>query len=513
MTTLANKVISGLISTGLSKVLLVIVGVTITVVLARKLQPADFGLIGMAGVVTAFLSMLSSLGFDSAIIQKQGLTDAQLSTLFWIKAAVGVLSALCLLAAAPLVSLLYGEPRLTPIVRTLSLLFVISSLYQTHRSIVRKQLRFATIALNTVGSVVGAGCVALLFAFMGGGVWSLVAQSLTLDVISGVLYWHASAWRPCYTFAWRETLPVLRFGLTMAGGNMTLFLQRNIDSLLIGLLLGATALGYYALAYRMMYSPVRQISSVFTDVLFPSLSTLQGDLAAMRRWYFRGLKSIAMLSFPIMTLVAIHSKTLVDVFCSGQWLPAVPVISIVAPAGAIQSVTYLTYVVFPVAGRPGMCVAQYLIGCMTLAAGIVIGSRWGITGAAWGVLASSAMCFIIAQVFLNRLLAIRFGALLGVLGSALAGCAGMIGVACAATAALGDATQSTLYVGGSVVLSVILYAGIIGALEWRELYGLADLARQRVLGRRATRQEVTGSVQGGVAVSGHDAADAESREG
>lgn len=489
MSALAQKTFSGLLSTGLSKVLLAAVGFGVTLILARQLEPKDFGLIGMAGVFTAFLSMLGGLGFDSAIIQKQQLSDRQLSTLFWIRIGVGLLFSGSLIMAAPAISAFYREPRLTAVIRALSLIFVISSLSQIHRSTLRKQLRFSAVAINTVGSVVTSGCVGVAVALVGGGVWSLVSQALTLELVSAILYWRANPWRPTLAFAWQETLPILRFGLTMAAGSFVLYLQRNIDSLLIGWLLGAAALGYYALAYRIMYSPVRQISYIFTDVLFPSLSTVQNDIAAVRRGYIRSVKFIALVTFPAMTLIALFSGEIVRHLFGAQWAPAAAVIGILAPAGALQSVTQLAYVVFPVVGRPRLCVVQYLVGCACLVAGVMIGARWGVTGTAWGVLVSSVITWLLAEVFVNRLLGMRLGDVVAAFGGTMVSCGLMIVASLLLGQSLGQGGGIAHLLIARLLPCLTIYGISIFLLEKKELLYLWDLVKRKLAtGSRTPRE-------------------------
>jgi O-antigen/teichoic acid export membrane protein len=488
MSSLVQKTFAGLLSTGFSKVILAAVGFAVTLILARQLEPKDFGLIGMAGVFTAFLSMLGGLGFDNAIIQRQQLSGRQLSTLFWIKIGVGLLCSGLLFLAAPVISGIYREPRLAAVIQALSLIFVISSVYQTHRSTLRKQLRFSAVAVNSVVSVLVSGGVGVTVAFLGGGVWSLVAQALAMEFVSAILYWWCNPWRPGWVWAWRETVPVLRFGLTMAAGSFVLYLQRNIDALLIGWLLGATALGYYALAYRIMYSPVRQISYVFTDVLFPSLSTIQNDVAAVRRGYTRSVKCIALVTFPAMTLVALFAADIVEHLFGAQWAPAAVVIGILAPAGALQSVTQLAYVVFPVMGRPRLCVMQYLCGCGFLAAGVIIGFRWGVNGTAWGVLGASVAGWCLAQVFVNRLLAIRLSDALSAFGRTAAACAAMALVAFALDSMFGQAGGGNWALVAHLCACLAAYAIVISVLERQELLALRDLAVRSLAGRRRAQR-------------------------
>ncbi len=464
---LGERTVRGLLSNGISKAVLVGVNIAITAILARLLEPEDFGLIGMVTVFTVFLSMLGSLGFDSAIVQKPAIEQSQLSTLFWIKVWGGVVLAAMLALGAYPISLFYREPRLVAITQCLSLVFLTSSVYQTHRSLLRKDLRFSAIALNTVISVIGCGVIGVTMAYLGGGVWSLVAQALSLEVISALLYWWSSRWRPSPVFALKETAPVIRFGLTMTGASFTLYVQRNIDMILIGRLLGATPLGFYALAYKLMYSPVRQISYIFTDVLFPSFSRIQDDPAAVRRGYLRSLKLISLITLPTMTLVSPCAYDLVMSLFGGEWLPAATILAVMAPAGAIQSLAQVAYVLYPVMNRPDLALKLGAFNCVALASGVLIGVRYGVVGAAWGILAATTVNWLLTETYASRLLELRWIDLVKTLSSSIIGC-GLI-------AAIGTFTRWFLFSSLSPSHRLLLVA-TLSAFS----YGLFLLLAERI---------------------------------
>lgn len=286
----------------------------------------------------------------------------------------------------------------------------------------RRELRFYTIAVNTVASTMGGGVIGILVAYDGGGAWSLVAQALGSEAISAGLYWWASKWRPGFMFALGETLPIIRFGLTMTGASFTLYVQRNLDMMLIGRLLGATPLGYYALAYRLMYSPVRQISYIFTDVLFPSFSRIQDDLEAIKRGYLRSLKLISLATFPAMTLVSLWAKDIVLSWFGQEWLPAGAILAVMAPAGAIQSIAQVGYVIYPVRGRPDLAAKLGAFNCIAIACGVIIGMRWGAVGAAWGILAAMSINWCLTEIFASRLLRLGWVNVAKALVNSLIGC-------------------------------------------------------------------------------------------
>jgi PST family polysaccharide transporter len=281
-------------------------------------------------------------------------------------------------------------------------------------------------------------------------------------------------------WAWRESLPLIHFGLKMAAAKFAIYLQRNIDSLLIGKLLSATALGFYALAYRIMYSPVRQVSDVFVEVLFPVLSSTQGSLPTVRKAYSRTVKFIAMITFPCMTLVVLFSGQIVVWLFGAEWAPAGKVIAVLAPTGALQSTSQIALVVFQVVNRPGLSVIQSLLTACGLAAGVTFGSRWGVVGAAYGILATSVLSWLAVQWMVNGILRLGNGATVKLYRSSCICCALILLVFHALKRALGQSFADP----GVTILSALCccaaYFVILALTEKEELIYLKGVFLQAV---------------------------------
>jgi O-antigen/teichoic acid export membrane protein len=351
-------------------------------VLARLLSPADFGLVGMATVVIGFLNLFKDLGTSAAVIQDTQITDELLSTVFWANGALGVLGTAALALAAPWVALYYHEPRVTAVLRTLALGFVVSALTILQQALFERKLAFRVLATVEVAAVMCGALVGIGSALAGAGVWSLVAQSLTTVVVVSVILWNVSDWRPGFVFHWSEIRRITSYSLHLSGFNVLNYFCRNADYLLIGRFLGATSLGIYTLAYRIMLYPLQTITTVIGRVMFPVYSRMQDDDARFRSAYLRSIGLIALVTFPMMIGLWAVAGPFVQATFGAKWAPAILLIKILAPVGMAQSIGATVGAIYQAKGRTDVLFRWGLVSGLIVVAAFGVGLRWGIVGVA-----------------------------------------------------------------------------------------------------------------------------------
>jgi O-antigen/teichoic acid export membrane protein len=352
------------------------------IILARLLSPSDFGLMGMALVVIVFVTVFKDLGTAAAVIQQRTLSDRQLSSIFWVNVAFGFIATVLIFVSAPLVAYFYHEERLTPILEVLSLSFVISGIGILQQALLERELAFRALAkvetiAVTSGAIVGVGS-----ALLDARVWSLVYQALSIAIVTTVLLWVSSAWRPRLVFDWTEVKAVSNYSLNLTGFNIFNYFCRNADYLLIGRFLGAQDLGYYTLAYRIMLFPVQSIIMIVTRVMFPVYSQLQDDDARLRRAYLKVAGIVALITFPMMFGVMALSKPFVLSVFGSEWMPIVVLLVILAPVGLIQSVETTVGAIYQAKGRTDWMLRWGIAEGLLTVIAFVIGLRWGIIGVA-----------------------------------------------------------------------------------------------------------------------------------
>jgi PST family polysaccharide transporter len=346
-------------------------------VLARLLVPADYGLMGMAIVVTNFANMFRDLGTSAALIQRKDISDELVSTLLWTNLAIGAVLACAVIGAAFPARWYFKEPRVVPLLCALAPTFILAGLSTVQQALIQRALQFSLLARVEVQSTAFSVAVGISAAVAGYGVWSLIAQTLAGGVASAVLLWTLSAWRPRWHFSLAQLRSVLHYGLNLTAFSTLNYFLRNADSLLIGRRLGTQSLGYYSMAYKIMLYPLNTISSSVGRALFPAFSRLQEDDTTFQRGYLRAIGFISLITFPLLMGLMAVARPAVATMLSAKWLPIVPLLFVLCPLGMVQSVGATVGLVFTARGRTDILFR--VGGCCAVATVVafVAGLSWG----------------------------------------------------------------------------------------------------------------------------------------
>ncbi len=284
-----------------------------TVILARLLSPRDFGLVAMVTVVTSFLMVFRHAGLATPTIQREHITQAQVSNLFWINLGVSGMCTLIVAAMAPVLARFYHDSRLVPITLALSLTFLIGGFRVQHLALLRRQLRFWSIAVIDVGSMAVGVSIGIVMALMHCGAWSLVGLSLGTEIGSFVLTGSLSRWRPDWPSKDSGVRPLLSFGAQQTAASLIFSVARGCDTLLIGRFYGAAALGLYSRGAALVTRPLEQFLLPINAVFLPALSRLQSQPARYRSTFMRVYEAVTLVAFffTSMLLALSHPVTLV----------------------------------------------------------------------------------------------------------------------------------------------------------------------------------------------------------
>ena len=279
------------------------------VVLARLLPPSAFGLLAMVAAMGTILDLVKEFGLSAATIQKQNISHAQVSALFWINAAVGALLGLGLFLAAPLLARFYGQPELEAVARWLALAFAVSGLTVQHWALLRRQMRFGAIAgLETTADLLSFG-TAIGLAVAGVGYWALVAQRLVSPILLMLGSWALCRWRPARPAPAGGVRGLLEFGASVTGSGLAVALSRSIDQILIGWLWGPALLGLYERTTRLLLMPINTINAPVYAVGMPALSRLIDQPARYRSMFGQVMQKLALLTMPAFALAAVTLPT------------------------------------------------------------------------------------------------------------------------------------------------------------------------------------------------------------
>ena len=307
-------------------------------VLARLLDPKDFGLVGMVTAFTGVLTLFRDFGLSSAAIQRTTVTKEQISTLFWINVFVGAMLAIVAVALAPAIASFYHERRLIGITAVLALAFVFNAAGVQHSVPLQRDMRFTALAvINTVGLIVGTA-IAIAGAFAGFGYWSLVAMTVTAPLISTIGFWLTTAWIPGMPRRRTGIRSMMRFGGTLTLNGLVAYVAYNFEKVLIGRFWGVEAIGIYGRAYQLINIPTENLNSAVGEVAFSALSRVKDDLSRFRSYFLKGYSLVLGLTLPITILCAAFARDLILVLLGPKWEAAVPIFRLLAPTIAIFAI-------------------------------------------------------------------------------------------------------------------------------------------------------------------------------
>jgi PST family polysaccharide transporter len=302
-----------------------------TVVLARLLDPADFGLVAMITVITGFYGLFLSSGLNAALIQSESISEAQMSALFWISVALGAgLSALCLLTA-PLIEVLYGDARLTGAAVALAPAFLLTAVGLQHSAILQRQLRYVSLTAIEITAQAASIACAIVLALLGWGYWALVVSLLVLPAVQSAGSWLAAPWMPGRPRRGAELGSLLHFSGTLTLNGIVAYVAYNFEKFLLGRYWGADALGIYGRAYQLINLPTEGINASLGGVAFASLSRLQNDPERIRAFFLKAYTLIVSMTLPIAIVCAMFAEDIVAVVFGPKWHEAAIVFRLLAP--------------------------------------------------------------------------------------------------------------------------------------------------------------------------------------
>jgi O-antigen/teichoic acid export membrane protein len=352
--------------------------------LARLLTPADFGVIASVYVIYGFTLLFFELGIGQSLIYLRDLTEDDLATAFWINALGGVVLAVLLAAAAPLVAAFFSEPDLLYLTPLVALGFTLS-LGICNRALLERELQFRWIALLEIGTATLGFSASIAAALAGAGVYALAIGPLLHSASMSIGLFAVVPWRPKGFIVRASVRRLWRFSGGLLGFNVVNFWARNADNLLIGRFLGAAPLGFYSRAYNLMLLPVTQVSQVLGRVMFPALAAMHDDRGRVAAAYRRALKLINAIAVPILVGMAATAPGLVPLLWGGAWDETIPLLQVLCIAGVPQCMQASAGWLYQSQGRTGTMFRMGLVESSVAVIAMAVGLHWGAIGVAVAV--------------------------------------------------------------------------------------------------------------------------------
>lgn len=456
-----------------------IISTAVFVALGRLVRPEAFGLIALAAVFVGFLQIVVRHGFADAIIQRKELGEEQLQSAFAAVLVLATSLTLLLVLSAGTIGDLLGEPAVAPVLRWMSLALVFTALASVPSAVLRRQLEFRSLALRTLIAVVVGGVAGISVALAGGGVWALVVQLLGESAAGVVVLWAVARWRPSARVSLREVRAVLAFGAAVTAANYLGFLRRHLDDLLIGAFLGATALGYYAVGYRVLTVMNVVLLQAFSAVAFPVLSRMQDDRPRMVRSLLQSTRVTSIVAMPAFVGMAVLAPELITFLFGPRWEASVPVMQILALIGIQRSCTHLNGMALVAVGKPQWNLAFMAVSVGATAIGFFVAIQWfGIVGVAASLVITNYLVTPLSLVLLRRAIGLSPATYLRQFVTPVLASATMAGSLQMFRLLVGDALPTAALLAGGVVLGVVIYAAAVRVLDRRAFAEVVALAKE-----------------------------------
>lgn len=315
--------LSGVFYTSISKYIGIILQIIISAILARLLEPDDFGIVAIATVIIGFISLLTDFGLAPAIVQNDDLDTKDINSLFSFTIYIGLFASIILFICSNIISQIYNDERLCPIIQLLSLNVFFASINIVPNSLLLKNKRFKVIAIRTLLIQSIGGVLAISAALFGCGVYSLVINSIFASLGIFIFNYIQNRISFCFKVKINSIKKIFKFSLTQFIAQIITYLNGTIDKLLVGKLLGMSDLGYYEKSYRLMRMPVSNLTYVFTPVMQPLFKEYKNDIVEMEHKYSKLFKTIADIGFPLSCYLYFSSSDLICLFFGERWLPAI----------------------------------------------------------------------------------------------------------------------------------------------------------------------------------------------
>jgi PST family polysaccharide transporter len=360
------------------------------VVMARLLDPKDFGLVAMVLVLTGIFDLFSTAGLSTATVQRETISYPQLSNMFWINVLVGMTLTVACLAAAPALAAVYHEDRLLWIAVALSAGFLLTGVSVQHVALLERQLKYGIIAVIDVAAQLIACALAISLALVGFGYWSLVAASIAGLAARTAGAWVATGWVPSRPQRSVEIASMLRFGGTLTLNGLVMYVAYSFDKFLLGRFWGAEVLGIYGRAFQIINIPTQTLNGLTNSVAISAMSRVQNDPVRIKSYFLKSYALVVSLTVPVTIFAALFAEDIVLLLLGPKWLDAAGILRILAPTILVFGIIDPFYSFLVSIGKQ---VRSLHIACVIaplVTVSYVIGLPYGPSGVALGY--SIAMC-------------------------------------------------------------------------------------------------------------------------
>jgi O-antigen/teichoic acid export membrane protein len=321
--------------------------------------------------------MFSEMGLGAAIVQKDKVTQNELSSIFWFSIVVGVIFAAASLVLAYPTSWIFDEPRVIPVTQFISVLFIISALMIVPSSLLAREARFKEIGMIQLIAVVVTSLCMLLMAKAGYGVWTLIGGGFIQKCLTVILTFAVTKWHPEPHFDFSEAKPLLKFGINVAGSRSLYYVFQKSDKFIVGKMFNAQFLGYYSLAMQLSSIPTEKIVSTIQQVAYPVFARYQNNPSKFQNVYLELIKYVSFIVMPLFLGGMFLGEEIILVCLGEKWAPITLLFRFLCLAQLLESISTINGVVHNAAGRPRWFLYFTLGNILVMPISIFVASRYG----------------------------------------------------------------------------------------------------------------------------------------
>lgn len=404
-----------------------IVAIPMSMIMARLLSPEEFGIAAASAFFILLSTRLTQFGFNASLVRIKILRPEHLSSVFVVNLVLGVLAYLALIAAAPSIGNFLRSPDAGELLAFAAIIFLINPFGTVPAALISRNMQFRYATITDWSDMVVSLSVTLLLAFRGFGYWSIVTGHLSGSVVRVILKAYLSGWRPSLVFSREATRELLSFGLGVQAKRVFEYASFNLDNLVVGRVLGMTALGFYDKAFTTMNRIVNRLT--LGQAYFRIFSIIHEEPERFRRAYSRLVLTISLIGFPAFAAAIVVAQPLIVVMYGDKWLPAVLPFQMLCVAGVLKLLNAYASQANEAAGHIWPQARRQAAGAVLIVAGAWTGSVYGgLTGAAAGVAIAMVVLTAAMQSLVRRTTGLTWAEMLRPQLPAAIGSAALVGV-------------------------------------------------------------------------------------
>lgn len=399
---LQKKTISGLIWTFSQQFSVQFISFAVSIILARLLMPAEFGLIAMITIFVSIGNTLSDSGLASSLIRTSDVNQNDLSTVFFVNIFSSTIIYLIIFVSAPAIAIFYKQPVLTAVVRVYCLSFIINSFVTVQSTLLSKEMNFKKQMFIQIPIAIICGIAGVIMAYSGFGVWTFVWMNIINACLNVALHWINSDWYPKMIFDWASFRKHIRFGYKLMFSALLDQSFENLYSIIIGRFYSPGSLALYNRAYTLQMLPVQNISSALNKVTYPLFAKIQNDDEKLRAAYQKILIQVIFWTVPVMLILQLCATPLISFLLTDKWLGAVPYLNILCFCGILYPLHIYNLNILLVKGRSDLFFKLEIAKKIVFVSGIPIFFMYNIEGLAWWLLINSVISFFINSFYSGK---------------------------------------------------------------------------------------------------------------